>query len=434
MSSKSEVSVKRQMVTGLLGVVVLFGGFGYWAVTANIAGAIVASGSVEVQQNLQVIQHIDGGIVAELLVEEGQTVERDAPLLRLDDTQLRSRLIITESQLFELVARRGRLEAEQEGLSTATFDPLLVEAALTNPSVREQISGQERLLAARMTSMTQEIEQLQERKEQIASQIEGIDAQTVAISRQLELITQDLGDQQGLLERGLTQASRVIALQRDQASLEGELGSLMARRASASGQMVEIDLQVIRIGSQRIEEATTQLRDLQFNEFELREERAALLEQLSRLEVRAPIAGRVHNMQIFAERTVIRPAEPILYLIPEGRPLVVSARVSPVNIDEVYPGQIAVMHFTTFSQRTTPQLEGQITRVSGDALVDERTGASYYSAEIQLNEGEIEKLPEGAVLLPGMPVDSFIRTADRTPLEYLIKPFMDYFARAFRET
>jgi len=434
MNEMPDVSVRRQILYGLAALVVLVGGFGYWAATSNIAGAVVASGRVEIQQNLQVVQHIDGGVVAELLVEEGDVVERDTLLLRLENNLLSSRQTIIESQLFELIARRGRLEAEQEGLSTATFDILLLEAATNNPDVAEQVAGQERLLAARMTSMGQEIGLLRERKEQIASQITGIEAQEGAMARQLELIADELVNQQTLLELGLTQASRVLTLQREHASLEGELGELLGARASAAGQMVEIDLQIIRIGSSRVEEATTQLRDLQFNEFELREERAALLGQISRLEVRAPIAGRVHNMQIFAESTVIRPAEPILYIIPQGRPLVVTARVSPVNIDEVFPGQIAVMHFTTFNQRTTPQLEGHVTRISGDTFVDERTGASYYSAEIQLDEGELARLPEGAVLLPGMPVDSFIRTADRSPLEYLLKPMMDYFARALRET
>lgn len=434
MSELPGISVRRQMIFGMAAVFVLVGGFGFWAATANISGAIVASGQVEVQQNQQVVQHIDGGIVSELLVDEGAIVTAGDVLLRLDDTRLKTRLNVIEGQLFELMARRGRLEAEQEGLKTATFDPLLLEMAAENADVATRMAGQERVLATRMTSMEQEIEQLGERKEQIASQIRGIEAQQIAMARQLELISQELEDQQSLLERGLTQASRVLSLQREQARLEGQLGDLEARRASAAGQIIELDLQIIRIGSRRIEEATTQLRDLQFREFELREERADLLEQLDRLEVRAPVGGIIHNKQVFASSTVIRPAEPILYIIPQDRPLVVNARVAPTHIDEVFPGQSVMMHFSSFSQRTTPQLEGHVTRVSGDVFVDERTGMSYFRAEIQLDEGQIERLPEGAVLLPGMPVDSFIRTTDRTPLQYLVQPLTDYFARAFRES
>jgi HlyD family secretion protein len=422
------------MLFGLVTLAVLLGGFGLWAATTNISGAIVASGQLEVQQNQQVVQHIDGGIVAELLVKEGDLVSQDDLLLQLDDTQLRSRLTIIEGQLFELMARRGRLEAEQEGLSVASFDPLLQEASGRNPDIAARMAGQSRLLAARLASMEQEIAQLGERKEQITSQITGIIAQETALGRQLDLIVQELEDQQSLLDRGLTQASRVLALQREQARLQGQLGDLEARRASAAGQIVEMDLQITRIKSRRVEDATTQLRDLQFREFELIEERASLLEQLDRLDIRAPVAGAVHNMQVFASSTVIRPAEPILYIIPRDRPLVVNARIAPIHIDEVFPGQEAVMHFTTFSQRTTPQLEGHVTRVSGDSFIDERTGASYFRAELQLDEGQLDKLPEGAVLLPGMPVDSFIRTTDRTPLEYLVKPMMDYFSRAFRES
>ena len=428
------ISVRRQMILGLATVVFLLGGFGFWSATANISGAIVASGQVEVQQNQQVVQHIDGGIVAELLVNEGDLVSAGDTLLKLDDTRLKSRLNVIEGQLFELVARRGRLEAEQEGRETATFDPLLLEAAEVNPDVAARMTGQERVLAARMTSMEQEVEQLGERKEQIASQIRGIAAQQVAMARQLELISQELEDQQSLLERGLTQATRVLSLQREEARLEGQLGDLEARRASAAGQIVEIDLQIIRIGSRRIEEATTELRDLQFREFELREERADLLEQLNRLEVRAPVAGLIHDKQVFASSTVIRPAEPILFIIPQDRPLVVNARIAPNHIDEVFPGQNVMMHFSSFSQRTTPQLEGHVTRVSGDVFADDRTGVSFFRVEIQLNEGQLERLPEGAVLLPGMPVDSFIRTTDRTPLQYLVQPLTDYFSRAFRES
>lgn len=434
MSEIAGISARRQLIFGMLVLVVLVGGFGLWASTTNIAGAVVAPARLDVRQNLQVLQHLDGGVVVELRVEEGDIVSRGDLILRLDDTRLSTRLAIVEGQLFELMARRGRLEAEQHGETEITFDPLLLDVAAVDPNVSVRLEGQSRLLEARLTSMNQEIEQLHERKEQIASQIRGIEAQQTAMARQLELISQELEDQQSLLERGLVQVGRVLSLQREEARLEGQLGDLEARRASAAGQIVEIDLQITRIGSSRIEEATTQLRDIQFREFELREERADLLEQLDRLDVRAPVAGIVHDMQVFAEQAVIRPADPILYIVPQDSPLVINARVSPTHIDDVAPGQDVLMHFTTFSQRTTPQLEGRVTRVSADAFTDERTGQSYFNAEIEVNEGQLERLPEGARLLPGMPVDCFIRTVDRTPLEYLIKPVSDYFSRAFRET
>lgn len=434
MSDVPGISARRQLVFGLAVLVVLLGGFSLWAVTTNIAGAVVAPGRLEVRQNLQVVQHIDGGIVSEILVEEGDVVARDEMLLRLDDTRLTTRLAIVEGQLFELMARRGRLEAEQHGETEITFDPLLVELAAEDEEVASRMAGQERLLQARLTSQEQEIEQLRERKLQIASQIEGIEAQQTAMARQLELISRELEDQQSLLDRGLVQIGRVLSLQREEARLQGQLGNLEASRASAAGQIVEIDLQITRIGSTRIEEATTQLRDLQFREFQLREERADLLEQMNRLDVRSPVAGVVHDMQVFAERSVIRAADPILYLVPQDSPLVINARVSPTHIDEVAPGQAVLMHFTTFNQRTTPQLEGRITRVSADAFIDERTGQSYFAVEVEVNEGQLGRLPEGARLIPGMPVDCFIRTVDRTPLEYLIKPVSDYFTRAFRES
>jgi HlyD family secretion protein len=380
--NRFNISWRRQVLFGLITLGVLLGGFGVWATTTNISGAVVAAGQLEVQEKKVVVEHIDGGSVAELLVDEGDLVAQDELLLRLDDTELRSRLAIVEGQLFELMARRGRLEAERDGLGTATFDPLLTEAAAKDPRISDRMEGQNSLLAARMTSMAQEVEQLKERKKQIASQIEGIKAQEAALSRQLDLIVRELEQQQSLLDQGLTQASRVLSLQREEARLQGQLGDLESRRASRAGKMAELNLQIIRIGSRRIENATTELRDLQSREFQLREERASLREQLSRLDVRAPVAGHIHNMQIFSSSTVVRPAEPILYIIPSDSPLVITARILPTEVDDVFPGQRARMQFTSFSQRTTPQLDGHVVSVSGDTFVEERTGAPYFRVKL----------------------------------------------------
>lgn len=430
----TKISVRGQMLLGVLGVLVLVGGFGSWAVMTEIAGAVVAPGQIEVEQNRQVVQHPDGGVVTEILVEEGETVEARAPLIRLDPVSLQSQLTITENQLYELMARRGRLEAERDERTTAEFTPFLLEAAHTKPTVADLIAGQERLLAARATSMEQKIEQLGKRNEQIDSQITGIDAQQEALTLQLELISEELENQQSLLDRGLAQSSRVVALKRERARLKGQVGELKANKAESEGRITEMHLEILRIKSTRQEEAITTLRDLQYREFELLEKRQSLIEQLNRLEIRAPVAGIVYDMSVFALHSVIRPADPLLYIIPQDRPLVISSRVDPIHIDEVLPGQNVSLRFSALNQRQTPELSGRVMKVSPDAFSDQETGIRYYKAEIILNDGEMAKLPEGTTLVPGMPVDAFIRTADRTPMAYLLKPLTDYFAKAFRES
>ena len=431
--NQSDWSARRPMTIGLIGLLVLVGGFGSWAVFTNISGAIIAGGRIEVDQNRQVVQHPDGGVVAEILVDEGIEVAAGDTLIRLDDTQLKSQLAINESQLFELMSRRGRLEAERDGTDTITFDPLLMDALQTNADVPELIAGQKRLMAARADSTVNEIDQLEKRRGQIANQIEGIDAQQVALRKQLDLISQELADQQRLLDQGLAQAARVLSLQREEARLSGTMGDLEAQKAQAGGRITEIDIEILKLGTGRREEAITRLRDLQFRELELREQRLALIEQLNRLDITAPVSGLVYDLQVFALRSVIRPADPVLFIVPQDRPLIINARVEPIHIDKLSIGQEVNLRFSALDQRTTPELKGQVVQISADAFQDERQQASFYRAEIALSEGEQERLPEDAVLIPGMPVEAFIRTDDRTPLAYLTKPLTDYFNRAFRE-
>ncbi len=426
-------SARWPLMMGLIALLVLVGGFGAWATLTNISGAIIASGRIEVDRNRQVVQHPDGGVVEELLVKEGDVVEAGDVLIRLDPTQLASELAIIEGQLFELMARRGRLDAERDDSATAEYDPVLLEAAEKSADVRSLIDGQNRLLVARAESIGQEIDQLGKRRDQIANQVEGIAAQQTALTAQLSLIKKELSDQQSLLDRGLAQASRVLALQREEARLSGQVGELTAQKAQAEGRMTEIDIEVIKLGTARREEAITRLRDLQFRELELAEQRRALLEQLNRLDIRAPVGGVVYGLEVFGPASVIRPADPVLYIVPQDRPLIIMARIETINVDQVFAGQDVVLRFSAFDQRTTPELMGRVSQVSADAFSDERTGMSFYRTQIILSEGEQEKLPEGTTLIPGMPVEAYIRTADRTPLAYLLKPFTDYFAKAFRE-
>jgi HlyD family secretion protein len=211
------------------------------------------------------------------------------------------------------------------------------------------------------------------------------------------------------------------------------VGELAANEAQARGRITEIDIEILNLQSQRREEAITQLRDIQSRELELRERRRALLERMSRLDVKAPLSGIVYDLRVFARRSVIRPADPVLYIIPQDRPLVINARVEPIDIDKLTIGQDVTLRFSALDQRKTPELTGTVKLISADAFQDENTRQSYYRAEIVLSEGEQARLPQDTTLLPGMPVEAFIRTEDRTPIAYLVKPLTDYFTKAFRE-
>lgn len=426
-------SAKRPIVVGLLALVLLVAGFGSWAGMTEISGAIVASGRIEVESNRQVVQHPDGGVVQEILVTEGDRVEKGDVLMTLDPTLLRSRLTTAEAQLHEILARKARLEAERDGASSIVFPKDLMNKS-SDEEIAQLMEGEARLFHARTESATKSVEQLTGRRAQIERQIEGFNAQQDALKSQLELIKEELEDQQSLLNRGLAQASRVLALQREEAGLEGRVGELLAGAAEAGERISEIEIQILALTTQRREEAITQLRDLQFREVEYRETVASLREQLNRLDITAPVGGIVYDLAVFAERSVIRPADPLLYIVPQDRPLIITAQVPPIHVDQISVGQEAVLRFSTFDARTTPELFGEVRRISADSFVDDATQMAYYRAEMVLQPGQIERLPENRVLIPGMPVEVYLRTEDRTPIAYLVKPLADYFNKAFRES
>ena len=426
------LSPRSALVTGFVTLALLLGGFGAWSVFSSIAGAVVASGQVEVDQHRQVLQHPDGGVVAEIAVQEGDTVEAGQLLIQLDGDLIRSERSIVEGQFFELLARRGRLEAERADAESLRFNPELLTNAETNTDVAELVEGQRRLFEARRQTLRKSLEQVDKRREQTQSQIEGIEAQRVALVTQQGLIERELTDQRGLLAKGLAQASRVLALEREAASLAGQVGELIAQKAQSEGRITELELEALRLSSQRREDAESELRDIGYRELELAERRRSLGEQIERLDMRAPVSGRVYAMTVTTPRSVIRAAEPVLYIVPQDRPLVIAANVSPINIDEISIGQPVSLRFPAFVSRTTPELFGQVTQISADALVDEASRTSYFRVEVILNPGETDKM--GTLeLLPGMPAEVYIRTGDRSPLAYLTRPFTDYFTRAFRE-
>jgi HlyD family secretion protein len=434
MTDRAETwSAGRPLFWGFLTVVLLVGGLGTWSVFTTLAGAIIAQGQVEVSQSRQIVQHPDGGVVAEILVTEGAKVAAGDVLLRLDGGQLRSELAIIDNQLYEIIARRARLEAERDAAETVRFSPVLLAAAAARPDIVELVEGQASLFAAHQEALAQAIDQRRTRIAQIANQVEGIAAQQEAINTQISLLGAELAAQKELLEKGLTQAARVSAIERELAQAKGRKGELSAGRAEAAGRITEIEIEITGLASQQQEKAEAELRDIVARALELAEGKRALSERIGRLDIRSPAAGLVLGLQVTTPRSVIRPADALMYVVPQDRPLLVAARVPVTHVDEIRTGQDVRLVFSSLPSRITPEVLGQVTLVSADALIDERTGMAYYRTEIAIDVAALQALVDVTVV-PGMPVDTFIKTADRTPLSYLLKPFTDYFRGAFKES
>lgn len=456
---------RRSLLLGFLTLLVLVCGLFGWGTLATLAGAIIAAGQVEVETRDQVVEHVDGGTVGDILVRDGDRVEAGDVLVRLDDTLLRSEEAVLRAEYAALVARRNRLEAEFRDAETIAWSPGLAALAEGDGTIRDVLDGQQRLFEARRHSRAGQAAQLRERIGQMRKQIAGLEAQQEATRRQSGFIARELAAQRSLSDRGLTDLPELLRLERAAAGLDGQAGDLEARIAETRGRIAEVEMQILQIDTERIEEAEGQAREVQARENQVRERLSGVRERLGRLEVRAPVSGEVVGMQVFGLREVVRPGEPILRLVPEDAGLVVLAQLAPIYVDQVYPGQEATLRFSAFPSRTTPRFEGRIVRVSADASRDERTGLSWYEVEVAMGsalevESEAalwlraaanwlrkslrspaESLASSATishahalaLSPGMPVEVHIRTVERSPLSYLAKPLTDYFSRSMRE-
>jgi HlyD family type I secretion membrane fusion protein len=418
---------------GLLGVAVLISLLGVWGTLARIDGAVIAAGQVQVQSNRQVIQHQDGGVVSDILVKDGDVVTAGQVLLRLDGTFISSELAIIKSQLYEAMARRIRLTAERDSSTRLTVPAELEKAAAINPRLGNILDGQKRLFDARNNTMASYLEQLSEQERQLNKQILGIDIEKKSLSAQIELIADERASMEDLWAKGLTPKARMNALKREEIALHGRIGQLDARAAVIKGQAAELKIQKLQRKVFRREDAITQLRDIQSRENGLREKRLALEERMERLDIRSPAAGMIFDSQVFALQAVVRPADPIMYIVPQSEPVIVSARASPVDIDKIYLGQETVLRFTALDLKHAPDVYGSVIRFSADAHIDEQSGLAYYEVDILPDQASLTAL-EGQPIVPGMPVEAYVNTGERSPLSYLVKPLADYFNRAFRES
>ena len=420
---------------GFGALAVLVGGIVGWSIFASISGAVIVTGWVASESRNQVVEHIDGGTVSEILVRDGAAVAAGDVLLRFDDALPRSEEAILQSQHIELVARRNRLEAEFRNADTVVWDPGLAALGETEADVREILTGQERLFRARNDARTGEVAQLRERIGQARQEIAGLEARAVSLEQESELIGEELAARRRLVELGAMERSALLALERTAESLQGQAGTNAAAIARTRGRIAEYEILILQIDTRRIEEAEEQAREVHSRENEVRERLAAVRERLGRLEVRATVAGEVFGMTVFAPREVVRPGEPILQIVPAGADLVAMAQLAPIHVDQVYPGQPATLRFSAFPARTTPEYQGQVKRVSADAVRDAESGRSWYLVEVTLGApaGSGVMRAGGLALTPGMPVEIHIQTGERSPISYLAKPLSDYFLRSLRE-
>jgi HlyD family secretion protein len=430
---QSDWNIARFMIAGYVVLGVMVFGIGAWAAVAKISGAIVVAGTLEVDGNRQVVQHPTGGVIETLNVRDGSEVKKGDVLLELEGDSLVTELGIVEGQWYEILSRKGRLAAERDGQDKIVYDDELIAQAKVNPKVGDLMKSQEQQFQARRKLNDDQSRQITERQSQIDRQIEGLVAVRKSTEQQTRLITQEVTQQQSLLDKGLTEIGKLLALQRNLAELEGSAGQIEASMAENRGKIAELEINRVQIDSQTREDAIAELRDLEFREIELREKRTDLREQISKLRLRAPVDGIIYGNTADTLRGVIRPAEPIMYIVPKDAELVVRGHILPTSIDQVFVGQGAVLRFSAFDSRTTPELEGHVLSISADAVEDKARGTRYYTTDIQINEDQRQRL-ETRKLLPGMPVEAFIGTESRSPLSYFLKPFTDYFARAFQET
>ncbi len=417
---------------GLAALLALVLGLGGWAVLARLSGAVIAPGRVEVESHRQLLQHPDGGVVAEVLVREGETVAAGQILLRLDGALLHGELALLEGQLFDNQARRARLAAQRRGSDHLEFPEALVTAAAADPALAEVMAGQSRLFAARRAALDQARAQLAGQQAQITARLTGIAAQVSALATQRTLIGRELADTRALFDKGLAQAPRLLALEREAARLDGQLAELAAARMEAEARRSELAIQHRRQIAARREEAETDLAALAAQALDLTGRRRSLAARIARLDLRAPSAGIVHQLTVTTPGAVLRGAEPILALVPQDRPLLVVAHIDPHDIDRAGIGQPASLRFSAFSGTGMPEIAGRLTHIAPDAVSDPASGASYYRAEIAIPPEERDKLG-GLTLIPGMPVEAFIQTGAQSPLRYLLKPFADHLSRAMRE-
>ena len=427
----SRASIRRHMIAGLIVVVLLAGGVGGWAATTQIAGALIAEGSVVVDSHVKKVQHPTGGVVGKVFVQDGDRVKAGQILVQLDDTVTRANLAVVVKNLDELAARKARLEAERDGAESIAFPPELL-ARKADPTVANAIANETKLFQLRRSARLGQKAQLQQRIVQLKEEINGQTAQQEAKGKEIELIQKELSGVRDLYKKNLVDIARLTALERDAARVEGERAQLIASVAQTKGKVTETELQILQIDQDLSSEVAKDMREVDAKEGESVERKVTAEDQLKRIDIRAPQDGVVLQSTVHTVGGVITAGETIMQIVPETDKLMVEAKVNPRDIDQVQVGQEAMLRFPAFNVRTTPEVKGTVAQVSADTTTDQRTGQSYYSVRVAMTKAEVDRLGD-VKLIPGMPAEAYVQTGERTVISYLIKPLLDQFMRAFRE-
>jgi HlyD family type I secretion membrane fusion protein len=420
-------AIRTRVVLASLFVVVLVAGFGGWAAHADLSGAIIAQGKVAVKKQVKLVQHRDGGIVAEILVANGDRVKEGEVLIRLDETQTKSELGVFKSQITELLGRRARLSAERDGAAEITFE----REFETAPQSAEIARGELRLFRENRAVREARREQLLLQVEQYEEQVRGLSSQESSNAAERVMVGDDLKRLMPLFYNKFIEIGRIRAMERDLVKVDGLKGEIAANIARVRGQISETKIKIIEADQQVRTDAQREYREVDGRIAELQERIVAAQDRLSRMNLTSPISGFVNELSVHTINGIIAPKETLMSIVPEGAELIVEARIAPIDIDQAIAGQPARMRFTAFNQRTTPEIAGVVETIGAAATLDPASGQTYYLSTIAIARG-IDKIG-GKPIVPGMPTEVFLATGNRSALSYLVKPFTDQMMRSFRE-
>ncbi|WP_424136511.1 HlyD family type I secretion periplasmic adaptor subunit [Roseomonas chloroacetimidivorans] len=418
------------MVLGLAALLTFVIGLAAFTVFVPLSEAAIAPGIIKAEGSRRTIAHLEGGIVREILVRDGDAVKTGQPLMRLDDVQAASNQEALRAQRWALLAQDSRIAAEIAGASEIAFAPALLQS--DDPRAREAMNGQRVLFATRQANLRSQLQVLESRSLQYQSAVISAEAQINGQVRQLELLQREEADVRNLVRQGLERMPRLLALQRQIASAEGSIGDLRSQVNRAKAQIGEAQAQIRQVLDQRMQEASTEARDVRARLNDTEEKLRAANDVSARRDILAPEDGTILNTRFFNPGAVVRPGEPVMELVPARDRLIAEVRVAPNDIDVVHPGLLAEVRLPAFKQRLVPFLNGEVTVVAGDVTTEERTGREYYRVQVRIDEGQLSRL-ENVELRPGMPVEAQIQIGERSFLRYLIQPILDSFHRAFRE-
>jgi HlyD family secretion protein len=430
-TSSSRRSIRRHALAGLVIVAILSGGVGGWAGTMKLSGALIAPGSIVVDSNVKKVQHPTGGIVGELHARDGDRVKAGDIVVRLDDTVTRANLAIVIKGLTELTARKARLEGERDGAETVKF-PADLLARASDPDVAAVVDSERKLFELRRNARIGQKEQLRQRIEQLKEEVRGYRAQQEAKAKEIELIDREMVGVKDLWKQKLIPITRLTELERQAARLQGESAQLVAQSAQVGGKISETELQIIQIDRDLSSEVARETREIDGKLGEFVERKVTAEDQLKRVDIRSPQDGTVFQSSAHTVGGVITAGDPIMLIVPDADKLTVEAKVNPQDIDQVRVGQTALLRLSAFNQQTTPEINGTVTRISADAASDQRTGLTYYTIRIAMPPEEVAKIGDVTVI-PGMPVEAFVQTGERTMLSYFLKPLNDQLMRVFRQ-